>query len=73
MFSGCSLVRPILVNTISQECLEGVPLNLAQVSTWTQGLTNRMFKGLRDLTKHFHDHNSRIPKPITILQKCLIG
>ena len=28
-------IGPILVNTISQECLEGISLNLPQMSTWT--------------------------------------
>lgn len=30
-------VRPILMNMISQECLEGISSNLAQTSAWTQG------------------------------------
>lgn len=28
--------NPILMNALSQECLEGISSNLAQTSTWTQ-------------------------------------
>lgn len=37
MFLGCPSVRPILVNTISQERIEGIPSSLAQTFTWTEG------------------------------------
>ena len=29
-----------LVNAISQESIDGISLNLAEVTTWTQGCTN---------------------------------
>ncbi len=37
VFLGCPSVRPIIVNAISLERLEGISSNLAQTSTWTQG------------------------------------
>lgn len=38
MFSGCvHAARPILVNAVSEECLEGISSNLSQMSIWTQG------------------------------------
>jgi len=37
LFSGRPSVRPVLMNMISQECLEGISSNLAQTSAWTQG------------------------------------
>ncbi len=40
MPGGITFVRPILVNAIYQEHLEGISSNLAQMSTWTEGWTD---------------------------------
>lgn len=37
MFFFRSSVHPILVKVISQECIEGISLKIAQTSTCTQG------------------------------------
>lgn len=40
MFSGCPYIRPILVNAVSQVCLEGISSNVEQTSTWSQRRTD---------------------------------
>lgn len=40
MFWGCLSVRPIHMNTMSEEHCEGISSALAQISTWIQGRTD---------------------------------
>ena len=51
------VVHYILINTISQECLEGISSNLAQTSTWIQGSTDQILvvkgQGHREIRKKY--------------------
>lgn len=40
MFWGCLSVRPIHMNTMSEEHCEGISSYLAQISTWIRGRTD---------------------------------
>ena len=61
--------HPFSINTISQECLEGIPSHLAQTFIWNQGVKLIMLlvkdQGLCQLKKKVSNHNSGIKRPLT--------
>ena len=44
-------ILPILMNSISQECLEGIPSNLMRLVTWSQAWTSEILGGQRSKGK----------------------